>query len=93
MAVSRRRVDASLSQNTRRVYAGALRQLDAWLAVRTLDDATLALYLAGFHDAGRAPTSAALAVRRRRFPSLRSRFGNRLRTHAARAQVGRRFGR
>ena len=40
-AKSRRLVDASLSPNTRRVYAGALRQLDAWLDGRGLDDVTL----------------------------------------------------
>ena len=53
MATSRRRVDASLSPNTRRAYAGALRRLDAWLADRTLDDTSLALYLAGLHATGR----------------------------------------
>ena len=53
---------ASLSPNTRRAYAGALRRLDAWLDRRALDDATLALYLAELHDAGRAAASAALAV-------------------------------
>ena len=35
-------------------YAGALRRIDAWLDGRALDDVTLALYLAGLHDAGRA---------------------------------------
>ena len=53
---------ASLSPNTRRAYAGALRRLDDWLDRRALDDATLALYLAELHDAGRAAASAALAV-------------------------------
>ena len=43
-------------------YAGALHRLDAWLDHRDLDDATLALYLAELHDAGRAAASAALAV-------------------------------
>ena len=47
---------------TRRAYAGVLRRLDAWLAGRELDDATLALHLAELHDAGRAAASAALAV-------------------------------
>ena len=61
-ATARRLVDASLSPHTRRVYAGALRRLDAWLDGRELDDGTLALYLAGLHDAGRATASAALAV-------------------------------
>ena len=33
-ATARRLVNASLSPNTRRAYAGALGQLDAWLAGR-----------------------------------------------------------
>ena len=41
----RRLVDASVSNNTRRAYAGALGQLDAWLAGQKLDDAALAAYL------------------------------------------------
>ena len=61
-ATSRRLVDASVSDNTRRAYAGALGQLDAWLDGRRLDDAALAAYLAEFHDAGRAASSAAMAV-------------------------------
>ena len=44
-ATARRLVDASVSANTRRVYAGALSQLDAWLDGRQLDDAALAAYL------------------------------------------------
>ena len=39
----------------RRAYAGALGQLDAWLAGLRLDDAALAAYLAELHAAGRAP--------------------------------------
>ena len=61
-ATARRLAAASLSPNTRRAYAGALHRLDTWLASRALDDATLALYLAELHDAGRAAASAALAV-------------------------------
>ena len=54
-ATARRLVDASVSANTRRAYAGALGQLHAWLAGgRQLDDAALAAYLAELHDAGRA---------------------------------------
>ena len=45
-ATARRLVDASLSDNTRRAYAGALGQLDAWLDGRRLDDAAMAAYLA-----------------------------------------------
>ena len=58
MATARRLVDASVSTNTRRAYTGALGQLDAL----RLDDAALAAYLAELHDAGRAASSAAMAV-------------------------------
>ena len=61
-ATARRLVDASVSANTRGAYAGALGQLDAWLAGQKLDDAALAAYLAELHDAGRAASSAAMAV-------------------------------
>ena len=60
-------VEASISDNTRRAYAGALGQLDAWLTGRRLDDAALAAYLAELHDAGRAASSAAMAVAAARF--------------------------
>ena len=66
-ATARRLVDASVSTNTRRAYAGALGQLDAWLAGRPLDDAALAAYLAELHDAGGAASSAAMAVAAARF--------------------------
>ena len=59
---ARRLVEASVSSNTRRAYAGALRRLDAWLAGRELDDVTPAAYLAELHDAGRASASASMAV-------------------------------
>ena len=59
---ARRLVEASVSPNTRRAYAGALRRLDAWLAGRELHDMTLAAYLAELHDAGRASSSASMAV-------------------------------
>ena len=61
-ATARRLVEASVSPNTRRAYAGALRRLDAWLDGRELDDAALAAYLAELHDAGRASSSASMAV-------------------------------
>ena len=61
-STARRLVDASVSPNTRRAYAGALRRLDAWLAGRELHDVTLAAYLAELHDAGRASASASMAV-------------------------------
>ena len=38
-ATARRLVDASVSANTRRAYAGALGQLDAWFDGQKLDDA------------------------------------------------------
>ena len=59
---ARRLVEASVSPNTRRAYAGALRRLDAWIDGRELDDAALAAYLAELHDAGRASSSASMAV-------------------------------
>ena len=64
---ARRLVNASLSDNTRRAYAGALGQLDAWLDGLRLDDAALAAYLAELHDGGRAASSAAMAVAAARF--------------------------
>ena len=59
---ARRLVEASVSPNTRRAYAGALRRLDVWLYGRELDDVALAAYLAELHDAGRASSSASMAV-------------------------------
>ena len=59
---ARRLVEASVSPNTRRAYAGALRRLDAWIGSRELHDVTLAAYLAELHDAGRASSSASMAV-------------------------------
>ena len=61
-ATARHLVNASVSDNTRRAYAGALRRLDGWLAGRPLDDVSLAVYVAELHDAGRASSSAAMAV-------------------------------
>ena len=58
----RRLVEASVSPNTRRAYVGALRRLAAWLDGRELDDVALAAYLAELHDAGRASSSASMAV-------------------------------
>ena len=64
---ARRLVEASVSPNTRRAYSGALQRLDAWLAGRRLEDATLAGYLAELHEQGRAPSSASTAVAAARF--------------------------
>ena len=65
---ARRLVEASVSPNTRRAYAGALRRLDAWLGSRELHDVTLAAYLAELHDAGSGGSRGArlCGVRRRR---------------------------
>ena len=59
--------DASISVNTRRAYAGALRRLDAWRGAAPVDDASLAVYLGTIFEAGRAPATAALAVAAVRF--------------------------
>ena len=59
---TRKLADASLSVNTRRAYAGALRRLDAWRGAAPVDDASLAVYLGELFEAGRAPATAAMAV-------------------------------
>ena len=64
---TRRLADASISVNTRRAYAGALRRLDAWRGAAPLTDALLAAYLGELFEAGRAPATAALAVAAVRF--------------------------
>ena len=64
---TRRLADASISRNTRRAYAGALRRLDAWRGAAPVDDASLAVYLGALFEAGRAPATAALAVAAVRF--------------------------
>ena len=64
---TRKLADASLSRNTRRAYAGALRRLDAWRGAAPVDDASLAVYLGALFEAGRAPATAALAVAAVRF--------------------------
>ena len=64
---TRRLADASISVNTRRAYAGALRRLDAWRGAAPVDDASLAVYLGELFEAGRAPATAALAVAAARF--------------------------
>ena len=60
---TRRLADASLSRNTRRAYLGALARLDAWRGTAPVDDASLGVYLGELFEAGRAPATAALAVR------------------------------
>ena len=53
---------ASLSANTRRAYAGALKRLDTSIGEGTLDDAALAGYLATLFADGRAPAVAGQVV-------------------------------
>ena len=64
---TRKLADASISVNTRRAYAGALRRLDAWRGAAPVDDASLAVYLGELFEAGRAPATAAMAVAAVRF--------------------------
>ena len=64
---TRKLADASLSVNTRRAYAGALRRLDAWRGAAPVDDALLAAYLGELFEAGRAPAVAAVAAAAVRF--------------------------
>ena len=64
---TRKLADASISVNTRRAYAGALRRVDAWRGAAPVDDASLAVYLGELFEAGRAPATAALAVAAVRF--------------------------
>ena len=68
-ASGRKLVEASVSENTRRAYTGALAQLDAWLSTPSLevDDAGVATYLSYLFEAGRAPASAAMVVAALRF--------------------------
>ena len=56
---TRKLADASISVNTRRAYAGALRRLDTWRGTAPVDDALLAAYLCAIFEAGRTPASAA----------------------------------
>ena len=64
---TRKLANASISVNTRRAYAGALRRLDTWRGTAPVDDALLAAYLAHVFESGRAPATAALAVAAVRF--------------------------
>ena len=58
---------ASVSANTRRAYEGALRRLRDWLDGRSLDDATLAEYLAARFEAGDSPAVGSQVVAAVRF--------------------------
>ena len=64
---ARELAESSISASTRRAYAGALARLDSFTAGRPLDDATLAVYLAELHDAGKSPATIGLAVAAVRF--------------------------
>ena len=65
---ARRLVEASVSPNTRRAYAGALRRLDAWLDGRPLHDVTLAAYRAHSRFPGHALTpTGVMAIRCKQF--------------------------
>ena len=58
---------ASISDNTQRAYAGAMRRLKQHLDGAELTDATLADYLAHLFEIGRSPASAAMVVAAVRF--------------------------
>ena len=58
---------ASISGNTERAYAGAMRRLGEHLDGAELTDATLADYLAHLFELGRSPASAAMLVAAVRF--------------------------
>ena len=53
---------ASLSANTRRAYAGALKRLDTYIGEGALDDSALAGYLAILFAEGRSPAVAGQVV-------------------------------
>ncbi len=53
---------ASMSDNTRRAYTGALRRLEAWLDGTPLTDNSLAVYLGSLFEAGRSPATASMIV-------------------------------
>ncbi len=63
---------ASISENTRLAYQGALDRLQAFLqeqgrGLAGLDDPQLAEYLTARHRAGASPSTASLAVARLRY--------------------------
>ena len=53
---------ASLAPATRRAYVRTLERLEGWLAGRTLEDGSLADYLAQLFDVGRSPAVAGQVV-------------------------------
>ena len=62
-ATARRLAAASIAPNTAAAYRSAVAALDRWLAGRALDDASLAAYVAHVCESGRAPSTAAMAVK------------------------------
>ena len=62
-ATARRLAAASIAPNTAAAYRSAVAALDRWLAGRVLDDASLAAYVAHVCESGRAPSTAAMAVK------------------------------
>ena len=64
---ARQLAGASISDNTQRAYAGAMRRLGEHLNGTELTDATLADYLAHLFQLGRSPASAAMVVAAVRF--------------------------
>ena len=82
---ARRLVEASVSPNTRRAYAGALRRLDAWLDGRELDDAALGRLSRRAARRGPLPTIGFAGLTSRTpAASLRSVLGERGRLPATR---------
>ena len=59
---ARELAQASLSQNTRITYQGALQRLSDALEGRPLTDQALAAYLTSLHEAGKSPAVAAQVV-------------------------------
>ena len=61
----------STTFNTRRAYASALRGFDAWRKGRTVDDASVADYLAHLQESGKAVATARIALAAIRFRARR----------------------
>ena len=55
-------IKASIAENTLKAYQRALRDLETWLAGRTLSDALLANYITGLHETGKSPATIGQAV-------------------------------
>ena len=66
---ARELAQASLSENTRLAYQGALQRLSDALEGNPLTDTTLAAYLTSLHDGGKSPAVAGQVVSAVRFPA------------------------